>query len=199
MSAIPAEILAGAERKPHRTSGWWGMIATIATEAALFAYLLFSYGYIAAQAPPPWPPVGAPELKLALPNTLVLLASSVTVWWAERRLSRRGDLRGCRRGFLATLAFGAVFIAVQLLEWHKKSFTPASHVYGSLYFTITGFHMAHVVAGWVMLAAVAWWLASGRAGPARPVPVAVSAVYWHFVDAVWLAVFTTFYLLPRLG
>jgi heme/copper-type cytochrome/quinol oxidase subunit 3 len=181
----------------HRTPGWWGMMATIATEAALFAYLLFSYYYLASQTTGAWPPDGVPGLRLALPNTFVLLASSVCVWWAERgikRGSRASAVLGLALGFL----LGLIFVVVQVFEWLSKTFSVSSHAYGSLYFTITGFHMAHVAGGLIMLAVLFIWTAMRYFGAQRHAAISIGAVYWHFVDAVWLLVFTTFYLTPRL-
>jgi heme/copper-type cytochrome/quinol oxidase subunit 3 len=181
----------------HRTLGWWGMMATLATEAALFAYLLFSYYYLASQASGPWPPDGVPALRLALPNTLVLIASSVCVWWAERAI-RRSNRAGATLGLAAGLVLGLVFVIVQLMEWRSKPFTVASHAYGSLYFTVTGFHVAHVAGGLIILAALLIWSALRYFHAERHAPISVGAVYWHFVDVVWLTVFATFYLTPRL-
>jgi len=87
---------------------------------------------------------------------------------------------------------------VQGFEWKAKKFSLASGSYGSLYFTITGFHMAHVIAGLAMLSAVLIWSVLGYFNPRRHAPVSISSIYWHFVDAVWLAVFFTFYVSPYL-
>lgn len=182
----------------HRASGWWGMLALIATEAALFAYLLFSYYYLASQAHGPWPPEGLPRLRIAAPNTLILLVSSVAVWWGERGV-RRGERRALLIGLATAVALGIVFMALQGVEWHNKPFTLTSGAYGSLYFTITGFHMAHVLVGLLILATLLLWTGLGYIGGERYAPVTIGAVYWHFVDVVWLAVFFTFYVVPYLG
>jgi len=173
------------------------MLCLIATEACLFAYLLFSYYYTALQRGPSWSPAPHPPMHLAGPNTAILLASSVAAWWGERGASR-GDRRRQLAGLGLAIALGAVFLTVQLFEWKAKSFGPASGSYGSLYFVVTGFHMAHVVAGLAMLSTVFVWSAMGRFHPRRYEPVSITALYWHFVDAVWLAVFATFYLSPYL-
>lgn len=178
--------------------GWWGLLCTVLTEGALFGYLLFSYLYYSVQLDPAWMPVRHPSLKLALPNTIILLLSSVCVWWGERgvREGRRGrQLLGIGLGFL----LGLVFIGIQLEEWHEKPFSLRSGLYGSLFYTITGFHMAHVVAGVIALAMIFVWSALGYFDRTRNAPVLIAAAYWHFVDAVWLAVFTTLYLIPYLG
>jgi heme/copper-type cytochrome/quinol oxidase subunit 3 len=175
--------------------GWWGVLCLIATEASLFAYLLFAYFYIALQRGPAWSPEPHPSMKLSGPNTLILLASSVAVWWGEE-----GAKRDRRRQHLAGLGLaillGLVFLVVQGFEWKAKGYGLATGSYGSLFFTITGFHMAHVVVGVGVLIAVFGWSAAGLFNARRHAPVSVAAVYWHFVDAVWLCVFSTFYLSP---
>jgi heme/copper-type cytochrome/quinol oxidase subunit 3 len=139
-----------------------------------------------------------PGLRLALPNTLVLLASSVCVWWAERGI-KRGNRVSAVLGLALGFLLGSIFVVVQVFEWLSKTFSVSSHAYGSLYFTITGFHMAHVAGGLIMLAVLLVWTAMRYFGPKRHAAISIGAVYWHFVDAVWLLVFTTFYLTPRLG
>jgi cytochrome c oxidase subunit III len=182
----------------HRQGlGWSGVLCLIASEGALFSYLLFSYCYFAVQMPPSWNPEPHPSMKLALPNTIILLLSSVAVWWSERGV--RSGARGQHRGGLAAgIVLGVIFLVIQLLEWKAKPFSLTSGAYGSLYFTITGFHMAHVAVGVLALAAVLIWSECGYFDRRRNAPVLISSLYWHFVDAVWLLLFTTFYVAPYL-
>ncbi len=191
----PQELLVGPVGR--NASGWWGMACGIATEAAVFIYLLFTYYYLAIQLHAHWPPNGAPSLKLALPNTLVLVASSGTFAWAEQR-AKSGDATRALFGFLATLALGTTFVGVQLLEWHNKAFTISSHPYGSIYFTLTGFHMAHVIVGLLVVATLALWTWQRAFDVRRTAPIAIGGLYWHFVDVVWIAVFLTLYVTPYL-
>ena len=177
--------------------GWWGMLCLIATEASLFAYLLFSYYFTAVQRGAAWPAERHPSLRLSGPNTIILLASSVAVWWGEAGAKK--DRRGQQLGGLGVgILLGIAFLAVQYFEWKSKPFTLTSGSYGSLFFTVTGFHMAHVVAGVIILSGVWIWSAMGYFNARRHAPVSISSIYWHFVDAVWLAVFATFYLTPYL-
>lgn len=183
--------------KGRLSSGWWGMWAVVATEASLFAYLLFSFFYVGAQTQSPWPPGGPPDLRLASIGAVLLLLGSVTMWWGERgiRAGRRGQLLlglGCS----VLLAVG--FLALELTEWHHKSFSLSSHAYGSLYFTITGFHMLHVVVGVLMLSLLFLWACLGYFGVRRHSTVTIAVIYWHFVAAVWVAVFLSIYIAPRL-
>ena len=183
-----------------RASGWWAMIFVIFTEGSLFAYLLFSYFYIAVQphAPGTFPEGGMPSLTLALPNTFILLLSSAAVAWAQFNIERDNNRR-----LIVGLGIGAVlgiiFLVVQYFEWAAKPFTLASTTYSSLYFTVTGFHMAHVVVGVVMLLCLFTWSAMGYFNRIRYAHIHIGALYWHFVDVVWLVVFFTFYVTPRLG
>ncbi len=182
----------------RRASGWWGMLTLILTEAFLFAYLLFTYFYFAVQYGRSWLPAELPSFRLSLPATVLLLASSIAVWAAERSI-RRAARGGLLVGLLVGLLLGALFVGVELLEWQSKPFTLASSAYGSLYYTITGFHLAHVVVGLLILAAVLIWSALGYFDRERLAPVSIGAIYWHFVVAVWLAQFFTLYLTPYLS
>jgi len=181
--------------KGAHASGWWGMLGVVLTEAALFAYLLFSYFYIASHAHAPWPPEGLPSLRIAVPNTVILIAASITAWWGERGI-KQGNASQLKKGLAISLVLGVLFFALQVLEWKLKAFSLSSGVYGSLYFTVTGFHMAHVLLGLIMLAALLGWTALGYFGAERHAALSIGAIYWHFVTVVWLAVFATFYLSP---
>ena len=184
--------------KGRLSSGWWGMVALIATEASLFSYLLFSVFYVSSQVGGAWPPGGPPKLDLAIPGTVVLLAGSVTMWWGEKgiRAGKRGQLLV---GLGTSIVLALVFVALEGLEWSHKGFTPSSHAYGSLYFTVTGFHLTHVLVGVVMLAMLFIWTLLGYFGVRRHSTVAIAVMYWHFVSAVWIAVFLTFYVTPYLA
>jgi heme/copper-type cytochrome/quinol oxidase subunit 3 len=193
---IPATLPYGAVDK--KGVGWWGVLTLIATEACLFGYLLFGYAFTAIQEGGSFLPQKPPSLHLAGPNTLVLLASSVCVWWGERGI-KRGAPGRLLLGYGAGVVLGVIFVLVQLKEWASKGFGLSTGGYGSHYFVITGFHMAHVALGLVALLLVLLWTAFGYFDRERHVPVLLASAYWHFVDAVWLCVFTTFYIAPYLG
>ena len=101
-------------------------------------------------------------------------------------------------GLAVGLVLGGVFVGIQVIEWSHKTFTFVEPTYGSLYFTITGFHMAHVVVGLIVLAALLAWSLLGYFNGPRHAAISIGAIYWHFVDAVWLTIFFTFYVLPYL-
>jgi heme/copper-type cytochrome/quinol oxidase subunit 3 len=195
--SIPTSDLRVGQVKTY-AAGWWGMICGIITEAALFAYLLFSYFYFTIQPHgEPWP-AEMPTFKLALPNTIILLISSGAAWIGERG-SRQGIWGKQVGGLGAAFVLGAIFVTIQAFEWKSKSFAVNSGAYGSLFYVITGFHMAHVALGLIILLPLSIWSALGYFGPERNAPVSIGAIYWHFVDAVWLTVFFSLYITPYLG
>jgi len=179
------------------TVGWWGIIAGIVTEAALFGYLLFGYFYFAIQPHEMWP-AEMPTFKLAGPNTVILLISSVAVWYGERG-GRQGSRSKQATGLGIGVLLGVIFVVIQVLEWKSKSFSYNSGPYGSIFFVVTGFHMGHVVLGLLMLFPLTIWSMLGYFGPGRDAPISIGAIYWHFVDAVWLTVFFSLYITPYLG
>lgn len=180
-----------------RGSGWYGMILLILTEASLFAFLLFSYYYMALHYGRAWLPEELPSFKLSAPNTAILIASSVAVWFGERAIKR--DSRwGAFAGLLVGFVLGAVFVGIQGLEWSNKPYGLDADSHASLYFTVTGFHLAHVVGGLLILGPLVVWTGLGLFDRRRRDPISIGAIYWHFVDLVWLSVFFTFYVTPYL-
>jgi cytochrome c oxidase subunit 3 len=180
------------------STAWWGMAFLILTEGSLFAYLFFSYFYLASQSTGPWPPSGPPDLLYASINTVLLLSSSAAAWWGERGIDR-GSARRLSVGLVLTIVLGVVFMTIQGHEWANRPFAFSTNSYSSLYFVITGFHGAHVIVGLLMLCALLGWNLMGRFQSGWHLQVSVGIVYWHFVDLVWLAVYAALYLSPRLS
>lgn len=178
--------------------GWWAMVLVITTEAMLFVYLLFSYCYLGSMSAGPFPSGGPPALRLALPNTVILLVSSGSMLWAERGIRVGNQLR-LRLGMLVTLMLGAVFLVIQAIEYSHKHFALQTNAYSGLFFTITGLHGAHVFAGLLFNLVVQIWAWRGWYTAERHLAVTNAAMYWHFVDAVWLVVFFTLYVTPRFS
>jgi cytochrome c oxidase subunit 3 len=178
--------------------GWWGVATLVVSEAALFAYLLFAYFYTGATAPHGWLLEPAPRLQVALPNTVMLLISSIAVWLAERGLikGRQGQALG---GLGAAFLMGAAFVVVQCAEWRSKPFRLGDSSNASLYFVTTGMHLAHVIVGLLVLAALFWWTALHYFSARRRIAVAAGALYWHFVNVISVCVFLTYYVTPYLG
>jgi len=173
------------------------MLCLIATEGILFVYLIFSYGYLASQARGPFVPGGPPALDLALPATILLLASSGTAEWSKRT-ARGGNLRRSQLALGLTLLLGIAFVVLSGIEWSKKPFALQDSAYSSIYFLLTGTHLAHVIAGLVAILVLLFWSLAGRVHAGHDQHRTLVTLYWHFVDAVWVFVFATVYLSPRL-
>jgi cytochrome c oxidase subunit I+III len=174
--------------------GWWGMACVIVTEGAFFAYLLVSYFYLASMSSNPWPTT-TPKIPLPLINTCILVASSVAVAWGERGIRKNAQSR-LRLGFAIGIALGVTFLVLQGVEYAREGISGTHDAYGSLFYTITGFHGAHVFVGLIMLVLVLVRALRSHFVDGRHEAVTNVAMYWHFVDAVWLAVFTSLYLTP---
>ena len=182
----------------RRGLGYWGVGMLVASEAALFAYLLFGYYYTGATAQHGWVLEPRPVLKLALPNTILLLASSVVAWIGERGILDRHRGKALL-GFGGAFVMGLLFALIQGDEWAAKPFGLGASSFASLYYVTTGFHMAHVIVGLGILAALFLWTALDYFSPRRRLAISAGVLYWHFVDAVWLCVFFTYYVTPYLG
>lgn len=178
------------------------MVFLIITEGLFFALLLTSYAFLRFQWGPQWPPagVGDPDLALVLVMTPILLASSGPIHWADRGI-RRGNVRRLRIGLLLTMVMGAIFLGLQAFEYSEllHELTPQTNVYGSLFFTITGFHGVHVFVGLLLLVWLQYQAARGRFDADRHLPVQVITMYWHFVDVVWVFILGSLYLWPNLS
>ena len=190
--AAPPAINVGA----GRSLGWWGMVTLIATEAMVFALLLFSYFYLRAQSSS-WPLGGIEKPDLFAPaiRTVLLLGSSIPVHFAERAI-KRGDRRRMLGLFAVAWVMAGAFLVGHFVEyadlWDK--FRPSTNAYGSLFYSITMLHAVHLIVGMTMVAYV--WIRGlrGRYDERRHVAVETTVMYWHFVDAVWIAVFASLYL-----
>jgi cytochrome c oxidase subunit 3 len=171
------------------------MTLFVSSEVMFFGALFAAY-FVLRGTTDPWPPAGSIEASLALPAALTacLLASSVTIH-AGVAAAGAGRRDAAARWLGLTVALGAIFLGGQLYEYSelaREGFAASSDVFSTLFFTITGFHGLHVAIGLLMVATVLMRL--GRYG-GRTAPVEAAAYYWHFVDAVWVLVFLTLYVL----
>jgi cytochrome c oxidase subunit III len=174
---------------------WWGMVLFIATEASLFVYLIAGYFYVGGSATV-WPPV-KPDIQITGINTILLLLSSGSAIIADRSV-KRGRIGALRGWLIVTIVLGAVFLTLQIHEYGSLAFHPQTSAYGSFFYLITGLHGAHVAAGVLMLMYVLVRAFAGHFDSVHNYAVRNAILYWHFVDVVWLVVFTSLYLLPRL-
>jgi cytochrome c oxidase subunit 3 len=166
----------------------------ILSEIMLFGALFAAYFVIRGESPG-WPPghVERPELVLPGFNTLLLISSSVTMQLAVRA-ARVGDRSRIVRWLGLTLLLGGVFIAIQGYEFATNGFGLDSGTFGSTFYILTGFHGAHVLAGALLIAVVANRARLGLVSAEHHTAVEAISYYWHFVDVVWILLFSTLYV-----
>lgn len=192
----PAASATPAARAAERWRLLLGVRLFILSEVMLFGALFAAYFVLRAEAPS-WPPLSTihrPELGLIAANTLILLSSSGTIAWAVGR-AWADDRRGVLRGLAVTLGLGAIFLVIQAWEFTHNGFGLADGIFGSTFYTLTGFHGAHVLAGLVGIAVVLNRARLGLVDREHGTPAEAVSYYWHFVDAVWLTLFLTLYVL----
>jgi cytochrome c oxidase subunit 3 len=181
----------GSRRGP--TALGVGVVVWLASELMFFAGL-FATWFTQRAISPEWPP---PGVELATGRTLgataVLLASSVTMH-AAAGAAKRSDRTGVARWLAVTAALGVLFLANTVAEWHGDGFGIDSHPFGSIFYVLTGFHALHVAGGVAFMGASAA-IVQGRSRAPVASTIEACAAYWHFVDAVWVAVFLTVYVL----
>jgi len=196
MSAIPISPVAGPWHLPSR--GRVAMLSLITGETAIFTIFVVAYVfYIGKSLSGPTP---QQVLDIPIFNTICLLSSSVTIWLAERQIDR-GKMRGFAAWWALTIALGLVFIVGTGIEWHKLIYvdglTIRTNLFGTTFYSLVGLHATHVVVGLIGLSLILIFTLTGRVKEEHSERIQVFALYWHFVDAVWVVVFTVVYIVVR--
>jgi len=190
-----APVARGAERVPLLAVG---VIIFLGSELMFFGSLFGMYFTLRAQAIGPWPPLGV-DLPVARATlfTIVLVASSFPMQMADHSL-KNGNGRAMVRWMTLAFLMGATFVAGQIwdyVELGRSQLLISSNAYGSAFYTMTGFHLLHVIAGLVVMLVVLGRAAAGAYRKGDPGSVRGATYYWHFVDVVWIALYATLFLL----
>jgi cytochrome c oxidase subunit 3 len=195
MSAVAEQR---GQRRAEMSGPVLGMVLFVASEAMFFAAFFAGYFTIRENAES-WPPPGIPHLKIDIATllTVILVTSSVTVQMSIRSI-RAGRRDRSTLWLAVTIALGVAFLALQAYDYSQLGFGLKDGPFGTLFYVMTGIHMAHVIGGVVFLGLVLGQAVRGRLSMTQHDPLAAGAIYWDFVDVVWLCLFTVFYLLtPR--
>jgi heme/copper-type cytochrome/quinol oxidase subunit 3 len=202
MSATAASPPIRIERVPPTRGyppAWWGMVVLITTEGMVFLALVASYFFVRASVPR-WPPPGIPlpELHRSVLFSVFLLGSSIPIFWMEHAL-KRGRMTQVKVTMAIAFVMGATFLANTAYDFLNMEFGLGENAYTSLFWVIIGLHAIHVLVGLLMSATVQAKVWTGRVTPEHHVTPDVFALYWHFVDGVWIVVFASLFLSPHLG
>jgi cytochrome c oxidase subunit 3/cytochrome o ubiquinol oxidase subunit 3 len=188
------------ESRPALNAAQWGMLAFLVSEVALFSTLIVVYlSFLGRDTDGPTP-AQALSLPLVIGTTVVLLSSSVTIHLAERALREGSHGRFCRL-WAATIALGVTFLLGTAYEWRElivqHGLTIQRNLFGTTYYTLVGFHGLHVTAGVVTMMTVLGLALARRLTSGSGLAVELVSWYWHFVDAVWVVVFSVVYVFGR--
>jgi len=178
--------------------GMVGMASFIIAESAIFTIVVVAYlFYLGKSLSGPTP---REVLEVPIFYTICLLSSSVTIHLAGKRLGR-GESRSFLVLWLLTTVLGGLFLYGTAQEWHRLIYehglTISTNLFGTTYYSLVGLHAFHVTVGLAMLTIVFVFAAAGRVGRAQLGRVDVLSLYWHFVDVVWVVVFTVVYVIGR--
>ena len=172
-----------------------GMLLFIASEVMVFGSFFTAYFFIRVVNNYPWPPEGAELPKyVAGVNTAILVTSSFTMHWATQSI-KRGNRAGLQAGMVLTLALGICFLLTQVREYSRIGFAPHDNAFGTIFYGLTGLHGAHVLVGLTLLTMVTIRAFRGHFSPEHHHGVEIPGIYWHFVDVMWVIVYTTVYIL----
>lgn len=175
-----------------------GMYCLIAAESAIFTIFVVAYiFYLGKSLTGPQP---ADVLHLPVFLTVCLLSSSVTIELALKAL-KRGEVRPFARWWLLTIALGLIFLLGTLREWshliYDEGLTIQTNLFGTTYYSLVGLHAFHVIVGLLALSVVSLFLLRGLVTQKYSGRLEVLSLYWHFVDVVWIVVFTVVYIIGR--
>jgi heme/copper-type cytochrome/quinol oxidase subunit 3 len=187
-----------ASKKTGYSIAWWGMVTLITTEAMVFVALLSSYFFVRASSSH-WPQgdIALPELTRSSIFTVVLLSSSIPILVAETAV-RAGRMRVVAAGLFISFLLGAAFLGNTIYDYTHLEFSWKENAYASLVITIVGLHALHVLVGLCLSGAVQLKVHLGRVSVDRHDSVDVFSLYWHFVDVVWIFVFSSLLLSPYI-
>ncbi len=178
--------------------GTVAMLALIVAEVAIFGIFVVAYiYYIGRSLSGPYP---RQVLELPIFNTVCLLSSSFTIWLAERNL-KRGAMGAFSLWWALTVVLGATFLVGTGREWHKLIYhdglTISTNLFGTTFYSLVGLHASHVIVGLTMLSIVLIFALAGKLKSEHSRQLEVLSLYWHFVDGVWVVVFTVVYIIGR--
>jgi cytochrome c oxidase subunit 3 len=162
----------------------------------LFGSFFTAYFFVRVVAnPPEWPPAGfhLPVFVAGI-NTAILVTSSFTMHWALQSI-KRGNRSGLQAGLVLTFLMGFTFLATQITEYARIGFSPSDNAFTTTFFGLTGLHGAHVFVGLTLLMFATIRAFRGHYSPEHHHGVEIPGIYWHFVDVMWIVVYTTVYLI----
>jgi cytochrome c oxidase subunit 3 len=172
-----------------------GIFLFIASEVMLFGAFFTAYFFVRVAAGTPWPtpPFHLPVFVAGI-NTAILVTSSFTMHWALQSI-KRDNHAGLCAGLTLTFLMGLTFLLTQIREYSRLGFAPKDGAFATIFYCLTGLHGAHVFVGLLLLAAATIRAFRGHYSSTAHHGVEIPGIYWHFVDVMWIVVYSTVYIL----
>jgi len=172
-----------------------GMLLFIISEIMVFGAFFTAYFFIRVAQGDPWPATGTTlPVPVAGMNTAILISSSFTIHWAEQGI-KKGNHFALKAGMFTTFLLGCTFLFVQINEYANIGFAPQDAAQQTIFYSLTGLHGAHVFIGLLLLLFVTIRAFRGHFSAEAHRGVEVPGIYWHFVDIMWIIVYTSVYII----
>lgn len=198
VTLVPRTTGTAAEPWNLPSRGRIAMYALIIAESAIFTIFVVAYIYYIGRSL--YGPTPRQVLDIPIFNTICLFSSSLTIWLAERALERN-KIKLFGGWWALTLILGAIFLVGTGFEWHtliyEKGLTISTNLFGTTFYSLVGLHATHVIVGLIGLSIILLFTLTGHIRQEHSERIQVWALYWHFVDAIWVVVFTVVYIVGR--
>ncbi len=199
-STIPVPVVAHELEQPWHlpNKGKIGMICLIIGETAIFSIFVLAYLFYIGKSQ--WGPQPREVLEVPIVNTICLLSSSLTIWVSEQAIEH-GKVQKFIAWMGLTILLGSIFLVGTGYEWYKLIYqdglTLQTNLFGTTFYSLVGLHASHVIIGLIMLITLWMFAKTGHVTAKNSERIQTLALYWHFVDAVWVVVFAVVYIIGR--
>ena len=192
-----APVAEAAHHEEHPDLRVWGLLTFLASESLMFGGFFAAYLFLRGIATQ-WPPEGT-EVELLVPaiNTVILVSSSFVIHLGDSAI-KKDDVAGLRKWYILTAIMGTIFLAGQIYEYKTLGYGLASNIFANCFYLMTGFHGLHVFVGLLLILGVLWRSRRpNHYSATKHTGVEMAEIYWHFVDIIWIVLFSLIYILTR--
>lgn len=189
---VQGEAIAHGEHQDLRV---WGLLTFLASESLMFGGFFAAYLFFRGITTE-WPPEGT-EVELLVPtiNTIILVSSSFVIHKGDTAI-KNNNVNGMRLWYVVTFVMGAIFLGGQVYEYLTLGYGLTNNIFSNCFYLLTGFHGLHVFVGLLLILGVLWRSRrEGHYNDTKHVGVEMAEIYWHFVDIIWIVLFTLIYIL----
>lgn len=195
MAIATSSVEHHAEHSEHQDLRVLGLLTFLASESLMFGGFFAAYLFFRGQTEI-WPPKNT-EVELLLPtiNTIILVSSSFVIHFGDAAI-KRNDVKGMQRWYTITAIMGAIFLVGQVVEYLTLGYGMTTNVFSNCFYLMTGFHGLHVFIGLLLILGVLWRSRRpGHYSATKHVGIEMAEIYWHFVDIIWIILFSLLYIL----